>query len=160
MIPGNPISSEIFSKMQEGTPLLSYKKTILGQVGVHVLNPFTGQPEDRILKGDPKTNDDGCIVDLWSNAEVIYFQRANKRHFETGNLIEHKRSTFTPEKSVNEITDEEIVAILNSRFFSLQNKINEFTSPAPVHRFLNIAKEMEKSEKIIKAIEARLSELE
>lgn len=160
MVQGSPISSEVFSKMQEGSPVASFKKTILGQVGVHVLNPWTGQPEDRILKGDPRTNDDGCIVDLWSGAELMYFTKSNKRHFETGNLIEFKRTKTTPEKSVNDITDEEIVKVLNDRFYTLQGKLSSFTSPAPVHRFLSIAREMEKSEKIIKHIEARLSELE
>jgi len=160
MMQGSPINSEVFSQMQSGVPVASFKKTILGQVGVHVLNPWTGQPEDRILKGDPKTNDEGCIVDLWSKAEEMYFTRANKRHFETGNLMRFEKGQMVKEKSVNEITDGEIVNILNDRFFVLQAKLNTFTSPAPVHRFLNAAREMEKSEKIIQHIEARLSELE
>lgn len=160
MTQGSPISSEVFSKMQVGSPVASFKKTILGQVGVHVLNPWTGHPEDRILSGDPRTNDEDCIVDLWSEAELMYFTKMNKRHFETGNLIKFVKTQAAPERSVNDITDEEIVKILNDRFYTLQGKLNTFTSSAPVHRFLNIAREMEKSEKIIKHIEARLSELE
>lgn len=154
------ISPDVFSKMQTGVPVSSYKKTILAKVQIDVINPWSGQREYVIMYGDPKKNEEGTIYDVWSEQEDTYFRRANKRHFETGTLAKYTRKSSVVEKNPNEITDEEIEKILKSPYFSMTSKLAEFTAVAPVYRFLEMAKELEKSEKFIKAIEARISELE
>lgn len=152
---------QTYSLMQTGTPYKSYIKTILGKIYITVLDPFSSRPEGMIIEGNPKGNTkEDCIIDIWDEKGNAYFVRANKRHFEMGNLIEYKRKQAKPEKSANEITDEELEEILNSKFFTLQNKLNKFTSVAPVFRMLDMAQELEKSEKIIKTIEAKLSEIQ
>jgi len=153
------LNSEVFSAMQTGKPLVSYRKTILGKVYVTVLNPFSGAPEGRLLHG----NDEESVVDIWSEKEKAFFERMNKAHLKSGNLILY-RAPEVKEKSQEEIynslTDDELREIANSKFLKLKSVLNKMTNVAPVFRLLNIAGEEEKSEKIIGAIKARLSELE
>ena len=155
----NKLNSEIFSAMQTGKPLVSYKKTILGKAYVTVLNPFSGTPEGRILYGD----DEDAIVDIWSEKEKAFFLRMNKNHFKSGVIIEYERpekEEITEEEKYNSLPDEEMKKLLSSRFFTLQAALNKMTSAAPVYRLLQLAEELEKSEKVVAAIKARLSELE
>lgn len=155
------ISSEVFSLMQTGTPYKSYKKTILSKIYVNVLNSFSGQPEGRIVSGNPRTELENCIIDMWSEMEDVYFKRTNKKHFETGNLIEYKRKEQSEKvKTIKDYSDEELTVLLNSRFLTLQSVISKVDSVAPLFRLLTLAKEMEKSEKIIKFLEGKLSELQ
>lgn len=154
------LESNIYGLMQTGNPYKSYIKTIVGKVYVNVVNPFTKAPEGRILVGNPRLKGDDCIVDTWSEMEDVYFKRMNRRHFEQGNIIEFKRSNAAPEKSPNEITDDELVEILSKPFLALQNRINKMTSVAPVWRAINKAKELEKSEKIIKFLEGKLASIQ
>lgn len=152
---------EVYSKMQIGEPYKTYRKTILGQVYVTVLDPFSGEPVGQILRGDPKKNEEGCIIDMWSEREDVFFKRMNRRQFELGNLIVYKRPLEEPPKSVNEFTDEELSALLDTRYFlKLQAALNKMTSIAPVSRLLQIAEDREKSEKFVNAIKARMSELQ
>jgi len=65
-----------------------------------------------------------------------------------------------PPPSPNKITDEEIDIVLNKKFLALKNRLVKFTEEAPIFRILNRARELDKSEKIIKRIEERLSELQ
>ena len=152
---------DVFSAMQEGEPLARYKKTILGQVHVVVLNPFSEEPEGLILKGDPnKASElDSQIVEVWSDKADAFFKRMNRAHFEAGRLAVLESKPEEP-KSPNELTDEEVDKILNSKFLTLKSKLNSFTSEAPVFRLLNRARELEKSEKLIKHIEKRLQDLQ
>jgi len=55
---------------------------------------------------------------------------------------------------------QDVIEILNKPFLALKNRLNKFTSVAPVYRFLKEAENQEKSEKILDAIRARLSELD
>lgn len=152
----------VYSAMQEGKPFKRYIKTILAQVHVTTINPFTGEPESLILSGDPSKEDieETCYVEIWDNKQDQFFQRMNKNHFQAGVIKEYKAKEVKREPSVNEISDEEIQEILNKPFLALRNKLNSFTSPAPVYRFLSFAEKMEKSEKILDAIRERASELE
>jgi len=153
------LDSNVYSLMQTGTPYKSYIKTVVSKVYVTVINPFSREPEGRILEGIPH-KDESCIVDIWNEMEDVFFKRMNKRHFETGILSEYKRSNVPQAKSPNEITDDEIVELLNSKFLSLQSKINKMTSVAPIFRFINKAKELEKSQRIINFLEGKLAELQ
>lgn len=159
----NQINSAIFSAMQTGKPYKSYKKTILGQAFVNVLNPFFNQPEGRILRGNPNTNDPDCIVDIWSEQEDVFFKRMNRKSLSEGVLVEFARAEAqepTEEELMNSMSDEELEKLLASKFFTLSNALSKFTSEAPVYRLLSMAERMEKSEKILDIIRARLAEIQ
>ncbi len=156
------MNSSIYSAMQTKTPYKSYIKTVLGKIYVTVLNPFSGEPEGRIIKGDPRgKGKDLCIIDIWSEMEDAFFTRINKRHLETATLIQYTRKEEkVEEKSPNDFSDEELTTLLNEKFFTLTNKVNKMTSVAPIFRLVTVARELEKSEKIIKYLEGKLSELQ
>jgi len=159
------MDARVFSMMQEGVPLKSYIKTILGKVYVTVLNPENNTPEGLILEGDPRKSEEGCIIDIWSEKEDVFFKRSknNKSHLELGILIEYKRQgprEPTEEEKANTLPDEEIINLLNSKFFILQSSVNKTTSEATLFRFLSIARDLDKSEKIIKFLEGRLASIQ
>ncbi len=152
------MDQNIYSAMQTGKPIARFKKTVLGMVHTLVLNPFSQEPEGVILKGDPNQLGDESYVEIWNEMGLMFFKKMNKKHFEAGRLVEF---TITPEEtpSPNQISDEEIDEILGKPFLALDKKLNEFTNEAPAHRFLTRARELEKSEKIIKRIEETLAVL-
>lgn len=156
------MSTDFF--MGSEKPLASYTKTILGKLQVMIINHITNEQESVILSGNPKDKKDSedCIIDVWSVREDQYLKRANRKLFEMGQLIPIERKEYEPTESelLNSIPDEEIEKLLRSKFYSLQSVVNKITSIAPLFRFLQIAKELEKSEKIIKFIEGRISELQ
>ena len=153
--------NELFSAMHNGTPFRSYRKTILGQLAVNLWDNFIEKPTEIILKGDPKRNDESCIIDVWSEKEDIYFTRVNRRHFSTGMLIPYQRPERpVVEKSVEQSTDEELTAIVNMKFLALSSKVNKIDSTAVLFRMLNIAEGLDKSEKITRVITSRISELQ
>lgn len=158
------IDSTVFSQMQTGEPFASYIKTILGKVYVQIINPWNGELEGLILEGDPKKKQDSCIVDVWNSAHDAYFRRVNKKHFELGELQKYERPIeYVEEKSPNELTEEDVANLLDghkTQFLKLKSKLGEITSEVPLFRILEKARELEKSEKLIKAIEARLSEVQ
>jgi hypothetical protein len=153
---------ELYAAMSEGKPLKRYIKTILGKVYVTTLNPFDGKPQPIQLYGEPQPGNGNAIIAIWSTKEDMFFKEMNKSHFAAGNvrLLDEKETKEEQPRSVNEISDDEITDILNKPFLALKNRMNKFTAPAPVYRFLMKAEEMEKSEKITGAIKARLSEME
>lgn len=148
------------SAIHGGKPLTSYVKTILGKVYVTVWDSFENQPVGMILEGDPRKGDESCIVDIWSKEEDFYFKSKNKRHLQTGDVISYERKQEERERTVEEYSDEELSAIVNSKFFTLQNVLNNTESIAVLFRIKGLAQEMEKSDKLIKAIEARISEVQ
>ena len=160
-IPAAEAENRKFSAMQVGNPFKVYCKTILGKVHVIALNPFTGEPEGIILQGN--TNDSSLVdqwsISIWDEKADAFFKRLNKRHFDAGRLTELTRAIEIIQ-SPNVISDEEIDAVLNSKFLVLKNKLDSFTEEAPIFRLLNRARELEKSEKIIKHIEGKLAELQ
>lgn len=150
----------VSSAMHGGKPYKSYIKTILGKVFVTVLSEIDGQPEGVILEGDPRRLDDSSIVDVWSVEEDYYFTKKNKRHLTTGALKPYVRKEEEKEKTIEQFSDEELVDIINSKFFTLQSALNSTNSIATLYRIQNLAQELEKSDKIMKAIEARISEIQ
>lgn len=151
----------VFSAMQTGRPYKTYRKTILGQVFVQVLNPFSGKPEGIILKG--RDRDETAMVDIWSEKEDVFFKKQNRKQFIGGFVIEYVRPTveeISETEKYNTLTDDQLVELLSSKFIAMQNALNKMTSPAPVYRMLKLAQDMEKSDKIVAHIKARLSELQ
>jgi hypothetical protein len=155
-------TNEIFSAMTGGKPLKTYKKTILGRVYVTALNMLTGTPtpEGVILDGDPRKNESGAMFDIFSDQEDYFFRKMNKRHFDAGVLIEFTKTSTPRERTIEEFSDEELKSLINKPFLALQNTLNKTTSVATLFRIESLARELEKSEKVIRAIESRLSEVQ
>jgi hypothetical protein len=151
----------VVDAMVEGKPLKRYKKTILGKVYVTALDPFSDEPEGVILQGNPNNPDelDTQVIEIWDERQDLFFRRINKRHFEAGRLM---MITELPkaQPSVNDVSEDELDEILKLRFMAFKAKLNAFTEEAPVYRLLNRARELEKSDKIVKHIETRLLELQ
>lgn len=151
----------VYSKMQVDEPYKRYKKVILGKVFVFYLDPFSGKMEGKILAGDPNKGDEGCYLETWTDRDDIFFRRMNEKHFKAGRIIEAvKEAKPVVVKNPNEMTDDELEGLASSRYMKLVNTLNKMTSTAVVSRLLNIAMDLEKSEKILTPIKARLSELE
>lgn len=150
----------IGSALRGGTPIKSYIKTILGKVFIKYWDSFEKKPAETLLEGDPRKAEEGCIIDIWTIDEDQYFRKANASHMATGNIITYARSTEQKERTIEEYSDEELKQIINSKFFTLQNVLNNTETIAVLFRIKNLAQEMEKSDKLIKAIEARIAEVQ
>lgn len=156
-------SNDIYSAMIGGTPLKTYKKTILGRVYVTALNMLTGTPtpEGIILEGDPRKNDAKALFDVFTEQEDYFFKKMNKRHFDEGRLIEFSRENDKPRvRTIEEYSDDELRAIIAKPFKALEATLNSTKSVATLYRILGLAQEMEKSEKVIRHIESRLAEVQ
>jgi len=152
-------SMDIYALMQTGKPYKTFKKTILGKVYVTVLNTFSDQPEGKILQGRANTPD--SLVDVWSEKEYLFFRRMNKRHLELGTLIEYERPEVVEEaKKIEQASDDELKAVIKQRFMALKNVVEKTESIPFLYRLLELARELEASEKIIAKIETRISELQ
>jgi hypothetical protein len=162
MVAVDSFEREVYEAMSEDKPTMTYIKTILGKVYVTVLNPFSGKPEPVELYGQPVASNTRALVKLWSSKEERFFEKMNREHLEAGNvkILSVAEADVPAPVSPNQISDEEIVEILNKPFLALKNRLNKFTTVAPVYRFLRAAEEMEKSEKILDSIRARMSELQ
>ncbi len=156
------MDTSTYGLMQTDDPFKSYIKTILAKVFVNVLNPFTDKVEGIILEGNPKEHSRTAIVDIWTAKGDSFFRNANQTHFEGGTIIPYTKGNIEPteEEVLNSLSDEEIESLLKSKFFTLSNAVNKMTAVAPVYRTLEMAKELEKSEKIIKFLEGRISEIQ
>lgn len=152
--------AKLFSAMNAGTPFKSYKKTILAKVFVKVYDSVLEEPVELIMSGDPKKNDGGCIIDTWNEKEDFFFRKVNATHLGNGTLIPYVRKEEVHVKSIEESTDEELKQLLNSKFFTLQSKLNTIETAPILFRLLDLADEMDKSEKITNLIRARLSEVQ
>jgi hypothetical protein len=151
--------SAIFSAMQAGNPYATYRKTILAKVYINILNPFSGNPEGIILYGDPK-NDESGRIDTWSEKEDLFLRRMNKNHFARGTLLKIERETPVEVRTIEQYSDAELAELLRLKYYSLQRQLSEIESAPVLMRLIAIARDEEKSEKIIKTLEARLSEVE
>jgi len=112
-----------------------------------------------ILEGNAANGDEAAILVFWLPVELAYFERANKYHLAKGTLvplIKREEVTISP----NMVTDEELEAALNSKFFSVKNLLDKFTSPVPAERMLEMATKMNKSIGTINAIKAKVAELQ
>lgn len=155
------VDTRIYSLMQTDEPFKSYKKTILARLQVFLINPFTRNIESMIVEGNPHGDTaEDCIIDVWDEMEDAYFTKANRVHFQDGSLIPYKRKAKKKEKSVNEVTDEELEKILHMKYFGFKKRIHDFTAVAPVFRALEMAKEADISDKYVTEIENKLSELQ
>jgi len=155
----NEIQLKMFAAMQLEKPFKTYRKTILGRVSVNYIEPFSGKPSGIILMGNPKT-DEGARIDTWTEVDDSFFRKMNKRQFEVGNILEMERVEEVKERTIESFSDEELTKIINSKYFTLEATLNKITSVAVLFRMVELAKELEKSDKIMKAFESKISELQ
>lgn len=149
----------VFSAMDAREPIAIFKKTIVGKVYVTVLNPFTSEVEGLHLEGNAEAGDERAFVELYDQKSLVFFRKINKRQFDLGNIVQVDKLP-TEKVSPNQITDEEVEELLNGHFFTLKARLDSFTEVAPVLRLLNKARDMEKSEKLIRHIQTKMAELE
>jgi hypothetical protein len=151
------MESKLYNALQEGEPVSQFRKTVVSQVCVKRINAFTGLVEEIILSGDGKNS----IVSLWTPAEDKFFKEMNDLHLRNGTLVPYTPPVVEPEKMLEDASDEEITEMVNSRFLKLSKSVlNQTTSEEFVNKLLMKAKELEKSDKIIAAIETRLAEIQ
>lgn len=159
------VAARMSDAMMEGEPYARYKKTILGKVYVTVLDPYSDEPEGRILQGNPNRPDelDTQIVEVWDARQDSFFRKVNKKHFDAGRVVSIVGELPTVSTSPNAISDADLDVLLDgrqTRFLAFLNRLETFTEEAPVYRLLNRARELEKSEKIIKHMEDKLAKLQ
>jgi hypothetical protein len=115
------------------------------------------------LYGDPKKGEESTMVDVWNDVQDLFFKRTNKRSLETGMIIEVARkedsSILNPEPYAT-ASDEEIDSILKQKYYTILSALNKCTNTTVLTRFLERARLLEKSEKIINTIISRISEIE
>lgn len=153
------LNSAIFSAMQTGKPYATYTKTTLGKVYVTILSPFTSKPEGLLLYGSKK-DDETCSVDIWSEMEDVFFKRQNRRLLENGNIVKITKSEKELEHTIEQYSDSELKEVLSLRFLPFQKILSDIKSEAVLYRLLEFSRELEKSEKFVKAIELKLSEIQ
>lgn len=158
------VDLEVLEKMQSDEPLAVYIKTIIGKLGVIIVNPTTMRQEERILKGDPrskKSDIEDLVVKLWTKGTHTYFKNANKRLLEEGKLVPYDYKSGKQEVNLsNAIKDSEIEEILSQPFFTLKNRLEEVTSSVTVERFLRIAEELNRPIGTVNHIREKLHELQ
>jgi hypothetical protein len=156
---------DIVAKARAGgtEPVARYKKVIVGQVCVSIIDPFTGAPVDRILKGkegDPNVFEDDITVTMWTEMDHDYFRRANQVLLQAGYITPCNKEIPDVPTSVNEISDGELIEVLNKKFFAMKSLLDKVTSPIPVMRLLQLAEDMNRPVGTINVIKERLSELQ
>ncbi len=153
--------NELFSAMSGGKPHKTYVKKILGKVYVTVWDVFTNQPVGMILEGDPRRNDQTAMIDIWSEKEDVFFRRMNRRHLADGTVVEYKRPDEGPrERTMEEWSDEELIALINKPFLALKAAVNKTESEALLFRMESLSEQMDKPESYMKLIRAKLSEIQ
>jgi len=151
---------QIYASMQRDEPFATYKKTILGKIYLTVLSPFDDKPVGLILEGfqDEKS----ASIDTWSEKEDLFLRRLNARQFEVGNIIKVKREPVDEDtsRSIEQYSDEELRTVINKKYLGFRAVLDNVTSEAVAYRMVELARDMEKSEKIVGAIEKHLSHLQ
>lgn len=148
----------VHERLKAGAPYASYKKTTLGKVYVTTKNPFSSEPEGIILQGE--IGEEGEVVDVWSDEDDVYFRHMNQKQLALGLVIPFNRGVKAEVKPYAQYSDEELKEIINMKFFAFEKVLNDITTDAVVARMIDLAREMEKSEKIMERLTARLSELQ
>lgn len=142
------------------TPFKTYKKTILGKVFITVWDEFLRKPVGILMKGDPRKQDAGCFIDVWSEQEDIFFRRSNSVHLETGTIIPYTRKREIPRETIESADDDTLKTIIEKKFMALQADLKKLDSLPVLFRLLTLAEDGDKSEKITAAIKRRISEIQ
>ena len=138
-----------------------FKKAIKGNVGGLLLNK-RGEVEEYLLKGDPTNPDadpDNMIVEIHNEDSEKFFIKSNKNALKNGYLVSINEYKITLD-AVNAVTDGDLKDILKFPFAKMKKRVSEFTSPVPVQRLLEMAKDEDKSVKTINMIQTALENLD
>lgn len=157
------IDTRVFSQMQKGKPLRTYKKEIMGKLHIVILNPFDLQSiEEVLLEGNPSnTNDKRQFIDLWTEEEIAFFEVKNETALTKGRLvIYNKEIPRTIEKTMDNLPEEELVELVNSPFIKLKNAVEQMTSEAALQRVLRVADQEDRPEKTMTFLRETLSKLQ
>jgi len=148
--------------MQEDNPVAVYKKDIVGQVSVKYFDSLEGTFKERMLVGLPNDNkNENNFIELWSEAELIYFKRENKFHLENGYLVEFDVPRDRGiEQTVNNLSATELRDLVNAPFLKLKKTVEQMTSEAAVMRTLAMADEEERPAKTMEFLKERLSKIQ
>ena len=138
-----------------------WKKAIKGSVGGRKLNK-KGDPEEFLLKGDPtdpKSDKDAMTLELENAEAEKYFKKNNKSAIVQGYLIEISEHTLSLDES-NAVSDGYLRDLLKNPFSKMKVRVDKFTSPVPVLRLLEIAREENKPIKTIEYLSGVAKKLE
>lgn len=152
----------VLERMQTNAPIMTYKKTTLGKVGVIVFNPITRKPEERILEGnhrDPIADIEKMIIKIFDEPSHLYFKSVNKNLLERGLIAPHN-SELAGVDMGNAISDDDIDEILSQPFYTLKSRLEKFTSHIPAERILVRAIELNKAVKTIEHIKSIIAKLQ
>lgn len=157
------INANLISAINEGKPLKSYRKTILGKVYVTMIDPISESSDPvvgHLMEGNPDS-DPRAIIDVYSEREDLFFRRQNKRHFDTGVIVPYTRPKEGPKvELIAQAGDDELLDILNMKWFSFIKKINEIEEEAVIYRLLVLAESEDKSHSFVTALQSRLVQIQ
>ena len=161
------VSYDMYSAMQTGDPVASYIKKCIGKIQISVIDPFTSQVVYKLLFGDPynsETDRENMIVDVWTEKENAFFKKAYGPELKKGNLMPYDRSqdkkAELAQKNWNVASDVELEKVLGEKYFTMKSILEKMSTVTVLNRLLNLARDLEKSEKLISAIQQRLSEIQ
>ena len=136
-----------------------FKKAIKGVVGGRYINS-RGEPDEFILKGDPSTVDaDGVTVEVHNEEAEKYFIKSNKTAIQKGFLVEISDYTMTLD-TINGVSDGYLKDLLKEPFTKIRNRVEQFTSPVPISRLLEIATKENKPVKTVSMIKEILAKFD
>lgn len=151
---------QIYSAMQEDKPIRTWIKTILGKVYIVAWDDMTDQPTGLLLNGDPKKLEENSLIKIWSTKGDIFFKNMNRLLISRGILKEVEPEKLIPEKTDEDLTDTELLEITSMKHLALKARIAKIKTAPVLFRMVNIARDNEKADSVIKAIELRLSEIQ
>lgn len=156
----------IYVAMAEGKPYKSFIKTIFGKVYVTVLSvEDETKAVGHILYGNPKSKEDSCIWDVWSEKQYQVFKRLNAEHLKRGAIVEYTRPSEdieeTKERSIVEYSDEELLKeVLSVPYMKFQKLVNSMDQLALVYRLHQLATDNDKPGRYVELLSSKLAELQ
>lgn len=146
--------------MKEKTFPRVFRKAIKGAVGGRFLTKRGGQyiEDEFLLKGDPNSTDlDTITVEVPDEEAEKYFLKQNKQAIVNGYLIEISEGYEMQLDEVNAVSDGFLKDLLKQPYTKMKKRVEEFTSPAPITRLLDIALAENKPYKTIDYLKATLA---
>lgn len=155
------IVDQILKAQQGETPQKIFRKVIMGQVSLRIIDPFSGDRTEMMVSGVPHESDgEDLEVVLWTPLEVLYFEKANKGLIENGSIVEVTSQTqFTVDRT-NALDDASLRSLATIHFFTLKSKLKQITAEVTVQRLYNIAVELNRPAKTLQAIQTRIEEIQ
>lgn len=147
--------------MQTGKPKKTYIKTQIGKVVVHALNPFNDEPIEVILEGNPRKFEEGTMIDLWTDKQIVYFERMNERFIKSEFIQEIDRKSIDKNNvEYSSYTNKDILELYDRAFLSFKHFIDNVYDIDFLQRMLQVAHENGIEKKgFLKAVTKRIENL-